>query len=186
MTNLEIKISTSNLEEIKELAFKINAKYITTLYQKDTYFLVGKKRLKLREEQEKAYLVFYIRSDNGDSKFSKYHIINAPEQIKKSVKKILSLILGIKTTVNKKRELLIYKNTRIHLDTVESLGTYVELETVFNNHQEKDNLITEHNFVINSLNLNTMQKVPISYSDLIINKFIDKYFKILDLPKINI
>ena len=79
-------------------------------------------------------------------------------------------MINIEIIVNKKRDLFIYKNTRIHLDDVKNLGTYVELETVFNTNQIEEELITEHNFVIKSLGLDTLEKIPNSYSDLLINK----------------
>lgn len=170
MTNLEIKVVAPNLEEIKDKAIKINAENRTTLHQLDTYFLVDKKRLKLREEKHTSYLVYYIRSNKEGSKLSTYHIITIPKNLVSFVKKLLSFIFGIKVVIYKKRELFIYKNTRIHFDDVKNLGTYVELETVFNNNQKEEVLVTEHNFVINSLGLNTLEKIPNSYSDLIINK----------------
>lgn len=170
MINLEIKVATANLEEIKERAVKIDAKNIATLSQIDTYFLVGNKRLKLREEKGANYLVYYVRSNKKDSKLSKYKIINIPKNLVWWVKKLLSFIFGIKIIVNKKRDLLIYKNTRIHFDDVKNLGTYIELETVFNSNQKENELVNEHNFVIKSLGLDMLEKIPSSYSDLMINK----------------
>lgn len=54
MINIEIKVVASNLEEVKDKAIKIGAKNIATLSQIDTYFLVGEKRLKLREDSVEA------------------------------------------------------------------------------------------------------------------------------------
>lgn len=170
MINLEIKVSTKNLESVKDKAIKIDAKNIATLSQIDTYFLVGNKRLKLREEKDTNYLVYYVRSNKKDSKLSTYHIITVPKKLVLSVKKLLLFIFGVKVIVNKKRELFIYKNTRIHFDDVKNLGTYVELETVFNTNQKEDELVAEHDFVITSLDLNMLEKIPNSYSDMMINK----------------
>ena len=171
MTNLEIKVVAQNLEEIKEKAIiKIDAKNIATLFQIDTYFLIGSKRLKLREEKDTKYLVYYVRNNKEKSKLSKYHIIAVPKKLVSFVKNILSFIFGVKVIVNKKRDLFMYKNTRIHFDDVKNLGTYVELETVFNNNQKENELVLEHNFVITSLGLDTLEKIPNSYSDLMINK----------------
>lgn len=87
MTNIEIKVAAKNLEEIKDKAVKICAKNMTNLFQKDTYFLVGKKRLKLREEEKTNYLMYYIRSNKKDSKLSTYHIMTIPKQLIGFVKK---------------------------------------------------------------------------------------------------
>ncbi len=170
MINLEIKVVASNIEEIKNKAIKIGVSNNGVLQQTDTYLLVGKKRLKLREETDRNHLVFYVRENTNDSKFSKYYIVNIPKYLSPIIKKILSAIFGVKVIVNKKRELLIYKNTRIHLDTVENLGTYIELETVFNNNQKEIDLTGEHNFVISSLGLNNLEKISSSYSDLLLSK----------------
>lgn len=170
MINLEIKVAAPNLEEIKEKVIKIDAKNITILSQIDTYFLVGTKRLKLREEKDRNYLVYYVRSNKENSKLSKYKIITIPKNLVWWVKKLLSFIFGIKIIVYKKRELFVYKNTRIHFDDVKNLGTYVELETVFNANQNENDLVTEHNFVITALGLDILEKIPNSYSDIMINK----------------
>ena len=170
MINLEIKVATSNIEEIRKKTTEIDAKNITTLYQLDTYFLVGNKRLKLREEKGTNYVVCYVRNNKKDSKLSTYHIIFISKQLVGFVKKLLSFIFGIKIVVNKKRELFIYKNTRIHFDEVENLGAYIELETVFSNNQKENDLVSEHNFIMKSLGLDVLEKIPNSYSDLLISK----------------
>jgi predicted adenylyl cyclase CyaB len=170
MINLEIKVAAPNLEEIKERVIKIDTKNIATLSQIDTYFLVGKKRLKLREEKDRNYLVYYVRSNKKDSKLSKYKIITIPKNLVWWVKKLFSFIFVIKIIVHKNRHLFMYKNTRIHFDDVGNLGTFVELETVFNSKQNEDDLVAEHNFVIKTLGLDTLEKIPNSYSDLMINK----------------
>ncbi len=170
MINLEIKVTTPNLEEIKERAIKIDAKNIATLSQIDTYFLVGNKRLKLREEKGTNYIVYYVRSNKKDSKLSKYKIITIPKNLVWLVKKLISSIFDVKVIVNKKRDLFMYKNTRIHFDDVKNLGTFIELETVFNTKQNEDDLVAEHDLVIKSLGLDMLEKIPNSYSDLMINK----------------
>ncbi len=169
MKNLEIKVATSNIEEIKNKAIKISATNNGILRQIDTYFLVGKRRLKLREQGKINYLVYYLRGDTKESKLSKYYVLNIAKFFIKFSKKIFTIIFGVKIIVNKKRELFIYKNTRIHLDEVENIGTYIELETVFNKNFKEEDLVVEHNFVINSLGLNNLEKISNSYSDLLIN-----------------
>ncbi|MBI2475596.1 class IV adenylate cyclase [Candidatus Uhrbacteria bacterium] len=167
MINLEIKVLAPNLEEIKSKALKMGAINKGSLQQADTYFMVGERRLKLREEKEKSCLIYYLRNNKKESKLSKYCIINVTPFLKQFIKKILSVFWGIKVIVNKKRDLFIYKNTRIHFDNVKNLGTYVELETVFNKNSKEKDLIEEHNFVINFLGLNHLKKVSRSYSDLL-------------------
>jgi adenylate cyclase class IV len=103
MINLEIKVAAPNLEEVKDKAVKIDAKNKATLSQIDTYFLVGNKRLKLREEKGANYLVYYVRDNKENSKLSKYKIINIHKNLVWWVKKLLSFIFSIKIIVNKKK-----------------------------------------------------------------------------------
>lgn len=168
MINLEIKVAAPNLEKIKDKAVKIDAKNLGTLSQIDTYFLVGSKRLKLREEMVTNYLVYYIRNNTANSKVSTYQIITIPKKLVALVKKLLSFIFGTHVVIHKNRDLFIYKNTRIHFDTVKNLGTYVELETVFNRNQKEDEPVSEHGFVIKSLGLDVLEKITNSYSDILI------------------
>lgn len=170
MKNLEIKVRTFNIEEIKKKVLEINADDFGLLHQVDTYFIVGEKRLKLREQKDKSYLVYYVRPNTLDSKFCKYTIINIPMYFTKITKQILSLIFGIKIIVNKTRNLFIYKNTRIHLDEVKDLGLYAELETVIKNNDDTEELTKEHNFVIQTLGLDKLESIKKSYSDLLLSK----------------
>jgi adenylate cyclase class IV len=51
---------------------------------------------------------------------------------------VLSAALGVRSRVAKERHLLLYRHTRIHLDSVDGLGEFVELETVLNGLSEKE------------------------------------------------
>lgn len=168
MINLEIKIAILNNEDIKKKVLEIKAKPMGTIHQIDTYFIVGVNRLKLREEKDKSYLVYYKRPDIFNSKYSKYYIINVPIFFSKTIKHLLSFIFGFKVIVNKKRDLFIYKNTRIHLDQVNNLGEFIELETVFVKNVKEKELKREHFFVLEFLGLNNLETIKESYSDLML------------------
>lgn len=173
MINLEIKVSVPNLETYEEKIKNIISHPGEILLQTDTYYLVGKRRLKLREEQHKSYFVFYIRPDVVQSKYSKYYIVPVPQKMVKYSKYVCAKILGIKVCVDKKRTLFLYKNTRIHFDEVQNLGTYIELETVCGNSLIQQTLNNEHHFVIETLGFDMSKSVKESYSDLLLShKFI--------------
>jgi predicted adenylyl cyclase CyaB len=74
--------------------------------------------------------------------------------------------------VNKKRILFVYKNTRIHLDAVEGLGDFVELETVFSTTLSQSEGIKEHDEVVKLLNLHRFPTIKGSYSGLLKTKII--------------
>ena len=74
--------------------------------------------------------------------------------------------LGVKAIVDKVRELWMYGNTRIHIDDVEGLGHFVELETVITN-QTNTEAQAEHHLVKRALEIDDAKIIPVSYSDLI-------------------
>lgn len=165
MKNLEIKIRT-NLEEIeKKLTF---AKYIKDLHQVDTYFLVGERRLKLREETDGTEVIYYVRPNIKTSRESSYIRLLVPFFLRKVVPRLLEIIFGKKTEVVKEREFFLYKNTRIHLDRVKNIGEFVELETVFNKNISTESLIAEHDQVKTYLGLQGGKGIPSSYSDMVL------------------
>ena len=138
------------------------------LHQIDTYFLSKKGRFKLREIDGEDYeLIYYERPDESEPKISTYEIIQLDYDSAKRMKKVLDASMGIKVIVEKKRELWIYKNTRIHLDVVDGLGEYVELETVVKDAEMKD-AEKEHDEVVELLELSQYEKCEMSYSDMLL------------------
>ena len=99
----------------------------STFDQVDTYFNVQTGRLKLRQQDSVGdELIFYRRADENSPKLSRYDRI--PIVPAHRLGSILAQALGIKTVVRKRRELWRLDNVRIHLDQVEGLGSFVELE----------------------------------------------------------
>jgi len=146
--------------------FELGAKYQKTMHQIDTYFNVPKGRLKLREiDGETAQLVYYKRADENVSRYSNYSIVEITDA--SEFKQMMMDALGVKAIVDKARELWMYGNTRIHVDDVDGLGHFVELETVITN-QTNTEAQAEHNFVKRALEIDDAEIVPVSYSDLIL------------------
>jgi predicted adenylyl cyclase CyaB len=165
MRNLEIKVKVENLEEIENrLDF---AEHKPTLEQTDTYFLLGEKRLKIREEKTKNEIIYYERKMKNGTRESIYHRITIPKNTVKFLKAVFDFIFGTKVLVTKKRDLYLYKNTRIHLDTVNNLGEFVELETVVFDDTKKESYEKEHEEVKNKLLLTNYPAIAGSYSDLL-------------------
>jgi len=169
MKNIELKVKVDTLKSVRKKLNDISAQDRGLLHQVDTYLDSNKGRLKLREVNgEKFELIYYERADENGPKVSIYEIASFDAEGFEKVKKILSLAIGIKAVVKKERELWVYKNTRIHLDNVNELGEYVELETVVKDismEQAKE----EHINLINLLELYQYEKCKVSYSDLLIS-----------------
>jgi adenylate cyclase class 2 len=99
------------------------------LWQRDTYFPVSQGRLKLREQRPgAAELIQYQRGAERQQRESRYQIVEVPDP--EALRSVLAGALGIRVVVVKRRRLLIWRSVRIHLDTVEDLGAFIELEAV--------------------------------------------------------
>ena len=135
------------------------------MQQIDTYFRNPKGRLKLREvDSDEAYLVYYERLDIAESRYSNYEICDIPNPT--VFKPVISAALTVMGVVEKQRELWMFGNTRIHLDSVVNLGEYVELETVIRS-QTKAEAQAEHQIVKDALGIMDCNLVPVSYCDLL-------------------
>jgi adenylate cyclase class 2 len=97
------------------------------LVQRDTYFRARHGRLKLREEEgAQAHLIAYERPDRSGQRESRYRIVTVEKA--DEIKAALADTLGVGAVVAKERRLLIWEGVRIHLDRVDRLGHFVELE----------------------------------------------------------
>ena len=128
-TNIEIKARVHDMAGLRARAEAISDTPVQVIPQEDTFFHTPKGRLKLRQLQpDQAQLVYYDRPDQDGPKRSSYHIFetNDPQGLKTA----LRLALGIRGVVRKTRYLYLSGQTRIHLDDVEGLGQFMELEVV--------------------------------------------------------
>lgn len=170
MKNIELKIIPDDFLRITKILKKSGAQFKGGLAQTDTYFNCKKGRLKLREINRKDFeLIFYQRPDKKNSRLSNYQIIELKKEQVGNMKSILKGSLGEMVVVRKKRNLWIYKNTRIHLDTVEKLGHFLELETVVQENNLK-NAKNEHIKVKSLLEIGKCKKISTSYSNLLLAK----------------
>lgn len=114
--------------------------------QRDTYFAVAKGGLKLREEQPgRPHLVQFERASEPQQRESRYRIIEVGDG--EALRAALAATIGIRGVVVKRRHLLLWQNVRIHLDEVEQLGTFIELEAVA---PPDSDLAHEHRLVANT------------------------------------
>jgi adenylate cyclase class IV len=127
--NIEIKARVGDLENLKQLAEQVSDSAPELLIQEDTFFRVEKGRLKLRVlGPDRAELIYYERADSLAPRPSDYRIFRTSDP--ECLKTLLSIGLGVRGVVRKRRWLYLAGTTRIHLDQVENLGTFVEIEVV--------------------------------------------------------
>ncbi len=126
--NVELKARDANPARSLQASLDLGAKDHGWLQQMDTYFKVPRGRLKLREQDGAAELIYYERSDEAIERESNYRIV--PVEDPDGLKDALGSALGILVAVEKARRLLHWRNVRIHLDEVPGLGSFIELEAV--------------------------------------------------------
>ncbi len=130
--NIEIKAHYSDFDFFLKKLSDLPHRYEGLDVQTDTFFQTPSGRLKLRESSlYGTFLIPYMRSDQEGPKESNYALIEIKDYAKAKV--LLSAILGEKVVVKKKRQIYIYQNVRIHFDTVENLGSFMEFEAVIGN-----------------------------------------------------
>ena len=131
MRNLEIKAAVASLGTVRSrLRALPGASLQARLRQTDWYFRVPKGRLKLRivGGNPDGELIAYLRPDKRAARTSEFQRLLTADAA--GTRRLLDQILGAQGCVRKRREVWLYKNARIHLDTVAGLGQFIEIEVV--------------------------------------------------------
>ena len=162
--NLELKIKTVSHRKFEQILRQIGAEDKGILKQKDVYYKMKNGLLKLRIENGTYTLIKYLRDEKG-KRWSNYELLKLEG---KNPEKYLSEILMIEGVVEKQRKLFMYKNTRVHLDTVKGLGKFLELETLLvAGRKDAENRFCE---IVEILNLDTDKQIRGSYKNLLMKK----------------
>ena len=162
--NVEIKARVHDFEALKQKAEALSESPVQIIEQLDTFYITPRGRLKLRVlAPDRCELIQYTRADDSTAKTSTYEIVRSNDP--SAFSKILESALPIRGVVTKRRWLYLIGPTRIHLDEVEGLGTFMELEVVLSKGQT-----TEHGAVIAE---GLMTELGIRDEDLISGAYID-------------
>jgi predicted adenylyl cyclase CyaB len=167
-TNIEIKARCSNQESIRNILKTGNAEFKGIDHQIDTYFNVNSGRLKLREGNIENALIHYNREDKDDAKES--DVILYQNTKNSLLKELLSRALGHLVIIDKEREIYFIGNVKFHLDKVKDLGEFIEIEAIGNDVTDKENLMSQCKFYLNLFGIGKEDLVPVSYSDLLLDK----------------
>jgi adenylate cyclase class IV len=127
--NVEIKARVADLGALRRRVESLTGDEPEVIDQHDTFFHVAHGRLKLRRiPGASAELIAYERPDRAAARRSTYEIVPVadPDRLERA----LAAALGVAGTVQKRRLLYRSGRTRIHLDRVFGLGTFLELEVV--------------------------------------------------------
>jgi predicted adenylyl cyclase CyaB len=167
--NLEFKACCADLAFARQAALALGAAAKAILQQTDTYFAVPRGRLKLRcIGRSQAQLIYYERPNDPSIRMSRYHLVQVHDS--SAMIEALEAALGITAVVVKRRELLLWHNIRIHLDSVENLGNFVEFEAVLSADFDAEVSQRRLEQLIHALKIDPTDRVASSYADLIQSK----------------
>lgn len=129
--NIEIKARARDFAGIRQRAERLSDTPCAVIPQEDAFFNTGRGRLKLRVlAPDRGQLIYYERPDSDGPKRSDYSIAETHDP--QSLRQVLESAFGLRGIVRKTRYLYLVGQTRIHLDDVQGLGQFVELEVVLN------------------------------------------------------
>jgi len=163
-SNVEIKARVHDFEALRLRVEALSDTPVEVIEQLDTFYIAPKGRLKLRVlAPDRCELIQYARADDSAAKTSSYDIVRSDDP--SAFARILESALPVRGVITKRRHLYLIGQTRIHLDEVEGLGTFMELEVVLSTGQT----LEYGAGIANDL----MEKLAIAPEDLISGAYID-------------
>jgi predicted adenylyl cyclase CyaB len=163
-TNIEIKATVHDPGRLHRLAESLSDVPAKVIHQRDVFFNTERGRLKLRATSpDCGYLVYYERANVSGPRPSEYYLSKTEDPT--SLERLLTKAFGVRGTVVKVRTLFMVGNTRIHLDQVEGLGHFCELEVVLTEGQS----VAEGQAVAEDL----MHRLDIQEQDLVNEAYMD-------------
>jgi len=127
MQNVEYKCELRDPELARLLCARLGAVRAEETEQVDTYYRIPDGRLKGREADDmEVEYIFYHRANRLRPKLSHFTIYTRED----AKRRFGELPLPVWLVVRKHRVTWLYKNVRIHLDSVEHLGQFIEVEAL--------------------------------------------------------
>lgn len=164
--NVEIKAAVKDFARITAALAAVSAAAPTRLVQEDTFFRSPHGRLKLRKlTATSGELIYYERPDDTGPRESNYVLVPTAEPDR--LRDVLAAVYGIIGVVRKRRTVRMVDRTRVHLDDVEGLGTFVELEVVLGDDEPAESGAVEARRLMAALGIQEDQLVSRAYIDLL-------------------
>ncbi len=169
--NIEIKARIDSVDALLPVALAVaRLAHAETIEQDDCFFHVPHGRLKLRRFADgSAELIHYLRADTGEAKASDY--VRVPVADPSALQTALTRALGLRGRVRKRRWLVLAPTTagtaRIHLDRVEGLGDFMELEVVLAEGQGDAKGMRAAETLMQALGLANAERLAGAYLDLL-------------------
>jgi predicted adenylyl cyclase CyaB len=166
--NIELKARCPDLQTAQRVCREIGAVPAGTDLQLDSYFRVPSGRLKIRESTSSPNsLILYRREDKPSPKESSYELVDIGTAAA-PLRELLAQALGMTVQVRKKRQIFMYGQTRIHLDEVETLGSFIEFEYVLQDNEAPEAGNKEVERLRRIFGIDEDSSISVSYSDLVL------------------
>lgn len=167
--NIEIKARIESVNQMLSRVQLIADGGPTEILQDDTFFSCPNGRLKLRAFSETAgELIFYRRPDQAGPKESFYVI--SPTASPNTLREALTHAYEQCGRVRKHRTLFMVGRTRVHLDHVEGLGDFLELEVVLTEGETTESGVRVAHELLARLGISLPQLIEGAYVDLLRSK----------------
>jgi adenylate cyclase, class 2 len=164
---IEIKARHQDLDRVREYLESNGAEFKGLDHQVDTYFQVQSGRLKLREGTIENSFIFYDRPIQGAPKRSDV-VLSRPSD-PEELKAVLIASLPVRVVVDKQREIYFIDNVKFHIDDVNELGQFVEIEAIdASGERTEAELLQQCEFYMTELGVRSENLVPESYSELLL------------------
>ncbi len=164
--NIEIKARVADLPALAARAAAIADSGPVEIAQDDTFFVAPHGRLKLRVFADgRGELIAYRRADDGGPKVSTYLV--SPTVSPDTLRDVLTMSNGQEGRVVKHRTLFLVGRTRVHLDRVQGLGDFMELEVVLADGEDVDGGMREARALMARLGVAPDSLVQGAYHDLL-------------------
>lgn len=164
--NVEIKAAVKDFARITAALAAVSAAAPTRLVQEDTFFRSPHGRLKLRKlTATSGELIYYERPDDTGPRESNYVLVPTAEPDR--LRDVLATVYEIIGVVRKRRTVRMVDRTRVHLDDVEGLGTFVELEVVRGDDEPAESGAVEARRLMAALGIREDQLMSRAYIDLL-------------------
>ncbi|MFY9648140.1 MAG: class IV adenylate cyclase [Terriglobales bacterium] len=165
-SNIEIKAVLLDWARVETAAAQLSDAAPEVIHQEDIFFHCDGARLKLRIlGPQSGELIRYERNDVADARRSRYVIARTSDPY--SLLEILSKSLAKTGVVKKTRKLYRIGQTRVHLDRVEGLGDFLELEVVLRREQNEKEGATIVEIMLAALGISEDQLIAEAYVDLL-------------------
>ena len=166
--NVEIKARLADLDQQVAIAKRLSGTSGETIVQRDVFFHSQAGRLKLRVfSPDRGELIAYQRPDQTGPKTSEYYISTTAEPDK--LREVLAKSLGEKAVVDKVRLLFLVGRTRVHLDRVDGLGDFLELEVVLADDDDIESGQAEAQKLMGELQVSPDALIDRAYVDLLMD-----------------